>query len=195
MLTGDLATSPLASTDHTPADEADSLEDLLAEPLLLARLGAQRIAVPPAPGKSVAEYVPLTSEQIRALVTAQIRNASLDEAAPSKPRAADILVMLSCDENHTLAIRALCWLRLLGIEGRSLDAIGAEFGVVRATVDAIYRGVQKRYAQRGIILTSRADKSPSSREACRKRRVGQRKNRNAWKGTKIWQTPSQNSAR
>jgi hypothetical protein len=84
---------------------------------------------------------------------------------------------------------------LLGIEGRSLDAIGAEFGVVRATVDAIYRGVQKRYAQRGIILTSRADKSPSSREACRKRRVGQRKNRNAWKGTKIWQTPSQNSAR
>lgn len=206
MLTGDLANSPLASTDHTPADEADSLEDLLAEPLHLARLASIRIADPPSPGKQVAEYVPLDAKAIRSLIAQQIKSAGLDPQDGSRENVrasrrltdeeiVEIMTMLSCDTNHTLAIHALCWLRYMGKEGRSFDKIGEEFGVVRATVQAIDKTVKERYAQRGIILTSRADKSPSSREACRKRRVGQRKNRNAWKGTKIWQTPSQNSAR
>lgn len=183
---GDPATSPRASTRVTPADSADSLQDLLAEPLLIARLATQHLQVPPSPGLPVCTYRPLTESQVRALVDAQVASAGLDDAAPGKPQIVEILTMLSCDENHTLAIRALCWLRLLGHEGRSLDQIGAEFGVVRATVDAIYRTIQKRYEARGIILTSRGDKSPAARKACQDRRRGKRKQRDPWAAHKQW---------
>lgn len=134
------------------------------------------------------EYEPLPRARVTALVRAQIASAGLDDASPGKPQIEELLTMLSCDENHTLAIRALCWLRLLGHEGRSLDAIGFEFGVVRATVGAIYRGVQKRYESRGILLTSRGDKSPAAREACRQRRLGNRKHRTPWGARKLWTT-------
>jgi hypothetical protein len=185
---GDPASSPLASTRHTPADDADSLHDLLAEPLLLARLAAPRTDRTGAviTGPNGIAYDPISRARVTALVSAQIASAGLDDAAPGKPQIIELLTMLSCDENHTLAIRALCWLRLLGHEGRSLDAIGAEFGVVRATVDAIYRGIQKRYEARGIILTSRGDKSPAARKACQERRRGKRKLRAPWAAQKLW---------
>jgi hypothetical protein len=185
---GDPASSPRASTRHTPADDADSLNDLLAEPLLMACLGiakTDRNGVVICSSHGI-EYEPLNRASAAKLVAQQIASAGLDDAEPAKPKVVELLTMLSCDENHTLAIRALCWLRLLGQEGRSLDAIGAEFGVVRATVDAIYRSVQRRYESRGIILTSRGDKSPAAREACRQRRLGKRKSRAPWLAQKIW---------
>ncbi len=198
---GDPASSNRASTRHTPADDADSLHDLLAEPLHFARLAEPRMERGcVVNGPNGIEYAPLSKARVIALVAAQIESASLDpqdggqvESAPRRKlnnaEIVEIMTMLGCDENHSLALRALCWLRVLGKEGRSLDAIGAEFGVVRATVDAIYNGIKRRYEKRQIILTSRADKSPAAREACRQRRLGKRKPKREWTANNLWKHP------
>ena len=202
MFLEDPANSPRASTRHTPDQDVDSLDDLLAEPLHHARLAEPRMdrgAV--VIGPQGIEYAPLSKLRVRDLVAEQIRSAGLDprdgssaspkETAPLHPAdIAEIMTMLSCDDgNRTLAVRAICWLRVLGKESRSLHEIGLEYGVVRATVDAIYNAIKDLYERRGITLASRGDKDPSAREACRQRRLGKRKHRTAWKGTKSWLNP------
>lgn len=200
MSPGDPADSPRASTRITPADSADSLQDLLAEPLLLAQLAFRRISPPRAGDRGTVEYVPLDAPSARALVGAQIASAGLDprdgstasqrEFVPLSPDdIREILAMMSFDGNRTVAVRALCWLRLLGKEERSLDEIGAEFGVVRATVDAIYRKIQDAFAARGIVLESRGDKDSKARAACRERRLGKRKKRSPWRFANLCKNP------
>jgi len=101
-----------------------------------------------------------------------------------------LLQLMTHDDNSRVALWATCYLRLLNVEGRSLDQIGRDFGIVRATVDLVYRRLQKWLEKRGVVLKGRGDKSPAAREDCRRRRLGQRKPRTAWQHAHLWKTPT-----
>jgi biotin operon repressor len=188
-MAGDPATSPRAATRHTPADDADSLRDLLAEPLLLAALATQTLQVPPSPRGPVASYQRLTRPQIFEMVDAQIASAGLEASHSGFAGIVGFLQLLALVPNRNTAIDAECLLRLLGGNPSSLDAIGKKYGVVRATVHCRYRILQRWFADLGIDIRSRGDKSAATREACRRRRTGQRKPKKPWKGNHLWHHP------
>jgi hypothetical protein len=98
----------------------------------------------------------------------------------------ETLRLVATDANPTLALRACCYLRLLGAEGRSFEEIGREFGVTRACVQEIYSGIQERHPG----MHARGDKKQACREACRARRLGVRKVRTPWRAARLWKAPT-----
>lgn len=174
----DLADSPLASHRQLPSDHCDSLRDLLVEPFL-----------------TFTGPVPTTTELFRkrcaGLLDAglsQARDAgAAEDSEPQVGKALLIRVMqlIAGDGDRRMALRATCYLRLMEVEGRSFEEIGKQFGVCRAAVQAVYRQIQARHPG----LRSRGDKSDSSREACRRRRLGVRKPRVDWSTAGQWTNP------
>jgi hypothetical protein len=100
--------------------------------------------------------------------------------------ATELLDLVAGDDNRTLALRAVCYKILLGQEGRTYEEIGREFGVTRACVQEIFSNIQARHGG----IRNRRDKKPEAREACRARRLGMRKKRNAWSALTIWKAPT-----
>lgn len=175
----DLADSPLASCSPEEPD-CDSLRDFLAEPFTEAAR-----AMPPADG---AAFRALAGQCLdRGLAAAA--DAGFEGTGAAAPDALAVLVkvlqFMSRDADRHYALRAICYLRLLGHEGRSFQAIADEFHVTRADVHTIYRSLQRRHPQ----LRSRGDKSDRSREACRLRRIGARKTHEPWSISTLWRNP------
>lgn len=92
-----------------------------------------------------------------------------------------LIRLMSRDRDPRQRMQALCYLRLMGMEGRSFQAIGDELGVKRATVHKCYRTIQERTG-----LSGRGDKSDAARETFRQLRLGKRRLRPAWSGISIW---------
>ena len=151
----DPASSNLAS--YRPDMSAvDKLRDILAEPFLL--------------------HTDLPPHTVYNCVDEGMESANLDDSREKPMLSEGVIAMLrlvATDENTTLGLRAVCYLRLFGAEPRSFEEIGAEFGKTRACVQEIYSNIQARH--QGI--KSRADKSEESREKSRKMRQGYRKQR------------------
>lgn len=175
MLTGDLANSPLASTDHTPADEADSLRDFLLEAFL-----NHAKTMPPNIGRGYMEQAAVCLDA--GFEEAQKAGVVESSQTANNTQIIRILQLVAGDNNKELAIRAICYLRLLNLEKRSFEEIGNYFGVCRANVQIIYRKIQRQHP----TLRSRADKSDSAREASRQIRLGRRKQSFDWPTRSLW---------
>lgn len=176
MLTRDLADSPMASHSDLPSSHCDSLRDYLAD-AFAGFMGPLPATLPAFRAKAVE------------LLDAGLRDADeagvLQQGQDSQSALVAFLTMLSKDPDRGMAMRSVCYLRLLGVEGRSLDKIGDDFGVVRATVHAVYRALQKLHPG----FRNAADKPEAYREDCRARRTGQRKAGFDWLGKSLWLNP------
>lgn len=168
-MNSDPASSNLAS--YKPDMSAvDKLRDILAEPFLL--------------------HTDLPPHTVYNCIDEGMESANLDDSR-EKPMLSDgviaMLRLVATDENTTLGLRAVCYLRLFGAEPRSFEEIGHYFGKTRACVQEIYSNIQARH--QGI--KSRADKSDESREKSRTMRTGYRKQRTqrtiptSWKRTPL----------
>lgn len=160
----DAADSPLASYRPNPA-ASDTLREILAEPFLATSL----------PSETVFRCV---DEGLAAVKRGNFQS----ESSGVSSGVIAMLQLVAGDENRTLALRATCYLRLFCVEERSFEQIGAEFGVKRATVQEIYSNIQARHPG----MRARGDKSDEAREACRQRRIGQRRPRSPWITAHIW---------
>jgi hypothetical protein len=181
----DLPDSPLAS--HRPDITAgiDQLPDFLHEKITQYQ------------GKTPANLVEM-AQIFFGLIAAAMKEANCQEVdrhlrepgtKNQEQGTSDIIIkllqLMSRDTDQHYRMRALCYLRLMGLEGRSFRALGDELGVVRATVHKCYRDLQKRLGD----LPGRGDKSPEARETYRRARLGQRRERglchfaSAWLGS------------
>lgn len=148
---------------YTPdmASACDSMIDTLAEPFL--------------------RDTPLPKSQIYALISEGLDSARIDSRDDRGEGIIAALQMVAKDENRALAMRATCYLRLLGYERRSFEEIGKEFHVTRATVHIIYRKIQDQHGG----IRSRGDKRDEAREGCRersrKRKITNQKQNTQWK--------------
>lgn len=171
MLDKDLADSPLASCDPELPEEGPA--DLIVEELL-----------------AVHSRLQTSDRRTFCAVAMSAVKRGLDQAGDADSSSSQQIVTffraMERDDNRKVALYATCYLRLLNIEGRSFDEIAKEHGVVRATVNLVFRRLQESLALRGVALRSRGDKSAESREACRKRRVGVRKVRSNWNRSTLW---------
>jgi len=174
----DAADSPLCRSDDDPSAGCDSLLDLLSEPFLMhcgpfpaTREGFRNLALR------------LLGE---GLASAKDAGASGTEAPASAHQILiSVLQLISRDSDRHYALRAHCYLRLLGVEGRPFEAIAAQFGVTRADVHSIYRNLQRRHPG----IRARGDKSDAAREQCRERRIGVRKPAETWSLKNLWTSP------
>ncbi|MEQ1862234.1 MAG: hypothetical protein ABMA13_20140 [Chthoniobacteraceae bacterium] len=175
----DLADSPLASC---PPQEphCDSLRDVLAEPFAQFR---GRLPRDHAAFRVTA--LELLDLGLAASESAGVAVSGAVAPADTVALLARVLQYMSRDTDRHYALRAVCYLRLLGHEGRSFEAIGAQFGVGRAAVQIIYRQLQRRHPQ----LRSRGDKSDRAREDCKRRRTGARKLHEPWPLASLWRNP------
>jgi hypothetical protein len=173
----DLADSPRASHHDLPSDHVDSLADFVLEPFLT--FGGP---VPTTMGNFKSVCSGLVKVGVR---EAEDAGRAEDVGPGMKGLLVKVLRVLAADTDRRTAVRAVCVLRLMGVEGRSFQEIGQEFGLCRAAVQTVYRQIQKAHGG----LKSRGDKSDASREACRQRRLGQRKERVDWSTAKLWQNP------
>lgn len=174
----DLADSPLASHSDLPSNHCDSLRDLLAEPFQ-----AYRGELPADHSRFRVICLGLLDA---GLIEAEDAGAT-EQSAPVAAKAAlvKVLQLLAGDSDRRLAVRALCYLRLIGVDGRSFEAIGAPYGLCRAAVQTVYRQIQRCHPG----MRSRGDKSDAAREACRRRRMGARKPRIDWPTGSLWNNP------
>lgn len=161
MLNHDLADSPLAS--HRPDIEgsADSLRDFLREKFAEH---SRRLHLAQTP----ADFQQLAFD----LIDAALAEAGDHHTLGAGGSADDFLAGLLHQAQHgdrDLRMRSLCLLRLFGREGRSFQALADELGFkTRATPHKCYRDLQKQLGD----VPSRGDKSPATREKCRQRRLG-----------------------
>lgn len=172
----DLADSPLASHRDLPSDHCDTLRDHIMDAF------AER-----------ADNLPATRTGFMALaataIDAGMRAAGgVEECAESNDGLMlRLLMLISGDTDRRLALRAICYLRLIGREGRSFDEIGEQFGVTRQLVQGVFRGIQRRFPH----IHSRGDRCDETREACAERRRGKRKLRVEWSAKHLWKNPMQ----
>lgn len=99
-----------------------------------------------------------------------------------------LLHMLRYARDWRLRLDALCFLRILGDEGRSLDEIGIEAGLgagKKGTVHKRFREIQRLLGD----LPARGDKSPEARAKYRQIRTGSRRPRLPWSGLSAWSQP------
>jgi hypothetical protein len=94
-----------------------------------------------------------------------------------------LLTVMTRDRDPRMRMQAFCYLRLMGLEGRSFQEIGDELGVKRATVHKCYRTIQQRTG-----LPGRGDKSDAARETFRQLRLGKRRLRVPWAGISLWKS-------
>lgn len=174
----DLADSSLAAHHESPSDGIDSLRDILAEPFLVFRG-----PVPP----DLSAFRDTCARLLDAGLSEAREAGVTEQAEPTSAKAAlvRVLQLLAGDSDRRLAVRAFCYLRLIGVEGRSFESIGKPFGLCRAAVQTIYRKIQTLHPG----LRSRGDKSDSAREDCRRRRIGARKQRIDWPTASLWRNP------
>ena len=180
MLTADLADTPLASHWPDIASEIDTLPDYLREQIAECHSPLPR---------TVAER----AQQFLALVAAAMKEANLQQA---EHHAADgvsvnsqlvegMRILSSAEEkNRHLAFRAACVLKQLGLDPRSDQQLADDYGVVtsRAAPHAIRRAVERQTG-----LRSRSSKNDSTRDACRARRLGTKRERAPYLGATGWQ--------
>jgi len=99
-----------------------------------------------------------------------------------------LLLMLRYARGSSLRLDALCFLRIMGDEGRSLDEIGVEAGLgahKKGTAHKRYREIQRMLGN----LPGRGDKSPKARAKYQRLRTGQRRQRDPWAGRSAWSQP------
>lgn len=174
---GDIADSPRASHRDLPSSHCDTLRDHLLDPIC-----TYSGPLPLSPGA----FKALASTLVETGLAAAREAGVLDDApALDSPHIRFLQLIASDHSDRRLAIRATCWLRILRVEGRSFDKIGASFGLTRAAVQTIYRHIQKAHP----ALRAPGDKSDESREQCRRRRTGVRKARVDWPTSSLWRTP------
>jgi hypothetical protein len=113
-------------------------------------------------------------------------------ARASGPETQDVLIrflmILRYSRHANLRLDALCLLRIMGDEGRSLEEIGIEAGLgpdKKGTVHKRYREIQQMLGG----LPGRGDKSPVARGKYRQLRTGKRRARAAWSGAGAWSQP------
>jgi len=172
----DLADSPLASHHHTPDCEADTLRDFMRESFACFK-----------------GNIPTTLSAFHGLCF-QLIDAAIEEAGPIYEKADSgagrreyeitirLLQLFARDEDRHYRMRAMCYLRLIGIEGRSFQALGEELGVERQTVDKCYREIQRRLGD----IPGHGDKKPEAREKYRQLRLGKKRVRAPWTGFTTW---------
>jgi hypothetical protein len=174
MLDGDLSDSPLASHRPSIEEQADTFRDFLRE--TFARFNGN---------------LPISLQAFRALCF-QLIDEAIREAGASTPaevksmdsydQAVRLLRLISRSDEGGLGMRAACFLRLLGVDGRSFQEIADAYGFdSRAAPHAAYRKIQ-----RATGLRARGDKSDDAREHCRNRRTGQLRARQPWAGLSAW---------
>jgi hypothetical protein len=179
----DIADSPRASYRPDIAAQVDSLPDHLREKI-----------------ESYTGPVPLTLEQTRdaffSILAAACREMdcqAIEEQIAGKRGdlgvAVELLELISRDSDRHYAMRALCMLRLLGREPRSLQAIADELGTTKANVNKCYRQLQDRLGG----MPGRADKSPVARAKYRRIRLGQKRPRPMWGGRETWHAALRNA--
>jgi hypothetical protein len=172
MRARDLAESHLASEWPDLAAGIDSPQDLLRDAFA-----------------SYSGKLPATLLEFRAVAFSLIDRAisaarSEDfeaSAGPALDAVVQLLKLMSRDRDPRQRMQALCYLRLIGMEGRSFQQLGDELGVKRATVHKCYRTIQQRTG-----LPGRGDKSAAARETFRQLRLGKRRLRAPWAGITLW---------
>lgn len=154
MLNADLADTALASFMPDIAAECDSLADQLRE--ALAR------HIPPAQ----------QSAAFRALDAALENAGAAVGSADREQIAHGILHAVYGDTSHEPAIRiiAAAALKRFGRDGRSFQAIGDEFGVTRACVQAHSERIERRTG-----IKCRSDKNAAARETSRRNATGRKR--------------------
>lgn len=168
-----LSDTPLASHRPDIAARADTLRDVLLEGF-----------------STHAGAMPATVEELQAIAADIIDSAlgknpsvSIDPKARNHLEiTVQVLQLISRDKDRHYRMRALCYLRLLGIEGRTFEALGEELGTTRAAVNRCYRDLQRRLGD----LPARGDKKPAAREKYRQIRLGKRRIRPIWSGSRAW---------
>ena len=156
MRNHDSSDDPRAS--YTPNMGIDSTADLLHEPF--------------------AEYngqLPVNREQWRKL-TRYLVEKGIEGIDPNTGRdgsrmAMELLRAFTKDTDKRFAIRAVLYLRLFGIEGRSLAEIGSDFGLHRASISHTYRQIKAMHPG----IANPADKSEEYCEEAAQRRQGAQK--------------------
>jgi hypothetical protein len=167
MLRADLADTTLASYAPDIPGEVDSLRDVLREHFA-----------------SAPDREDCFTRIDRAL--SEINVVEFDRGAQARSAqeiAVRILQLLSRDADRHYRMRAICYLRLIGAEGRSFEEIAEELGTSRQNVDKCYRQIQDRLGG----MPGRGDKSPIARAKYRNLRLGQRRPRAAWPAASAWQ--------
>lgn len=113
-------------------------------------------------------------------------------ARASGPETQDVvirfLMILRYARHQNLRLDAMCVLRIIGDEGRSLEEIGIECGLgpdKKGTVHKRYREIQEMLGG----MPGRGDKSPLARGKYRALRTGQRRQRVHWSGAGAWSQP------
>jgi hypothetical protein len=182
MLTADLPDTPLASYWPDTAATLDSLPDYLQE--------------------QIAEFnapLPMTfaerTKQFLSVVAAAMKEANLQFAesevrnssnAPLNGELVEGMRILSGsgEQNRQLAFRAACVLKQMGLDGRSDQQLADDYGVVttRAAAHAVRRKVERQTG-----LRSRSSKTDTTRERCRLRRLGKKRESAPWTAKGTWQ--------
>jgi hypothetical protein len=184
MLHCDLPDSPLASFRRNLSAEIDDLPGHIRDAIDL--YGG---AVPASMAEFQAACRGILAQALRA-ADAPDAVAAASPSPGNNPQSAEmvakLLQLMSRDTDSHYKMRALCYLRLMGREGRSFQALANELGVVRATVHNCYRDLQKRMGG----IPGLGDKSPEAREKYRLGRLGKRRERGLCHFTGAWSGPA-----
>lgn len=190
MKRGDVATTPPASFRPPIESEADSPRDFLREafagyagPLAFASAAALRTR----DFLLIDEALTIISGEFPAGSDLRAFGARASGPAVQEP-IIRLLNLLRYARDSRLRLDALCFLRILGDEGRSLEEIGIEAGLgagKKGTVHKRYREIQRLLGD----LPARGDKSPEARAKYRHIRTGARRPRRVWSGTSAWSKP------
>ncbi len=170
----DTAASPLASYTPDIPSAIDSLRDAFLEVVL-----------------QYTDAIPATIDELKGLfvsfidrVLARVDLMEFDRAAIQRQQVsivADVLKLISKEDDHHYKLRALCYLRLLGHEGRTFEEMGEELGICRAAVNACYRNLQRK-----TKLPGHGDKKPEARRKYARIRTGRKRIRPLWSGRSAW---------
>jgi len=174
MRYADAAGSHYAAITPDMAAEIDTPLDVLKE-----SFATYDGAIPATRAAFVATCIAILDSSAHILRDAEHSSGTRSDAAVA------VLSLLAGDSDRRLALRAVCYQRLLGIEGRTLEQIGVEFGLCRAAVHTVYRQIQNQHP----FLHSRGDRSDSTRRASAKRRIGFRKPAFKWTLANLWTKP------
>lgn len=189
MRNRDLPDSPLASHDPDIAGEADSPRDFLRE-----TFGSFQGTLPTTLAGFRELAFRLIDEALTVITGEFPKGSTLGGwgAKASGPQQQDavirLLFMLRYAKDFRLRLDALCFLRIMGDEGRSFEEIGVAAGLgpdKKGTVHKRYREIQRMCGD----LPGRGDKSPDARAKYAGLRTGQRRPRLAWPGASAWSQP------
>jgi hypothetical protein len=185
----DLPDSPLASFDPDIAGAADSPRDFLRE-VFGEFTGPLPDSLP-----AFRQLAFRLIDDALTIITGELPAGSGLAAWGAKASGPEkqnevirLLNMLRYAKDSRLRLDALCFLRIMGDEGRSFDEIGEAAGLgagKKGTAHKRYREIQRLLGG----LPGRGDKSPEARQKYRHLREGQRRQRAPWSGAGAWAKP------